>query len=157
MRFLRLRTAIHPFPGRELAPINGQPPGFVSGNLTAAADWLTRSLGVQGYRIDDVKGLSTDFLFPFLNSQSIAGKFAVGEFFDGNQGLVNEWVFNPNGMRGCASAFDFPLRFRLATMCGNPGNFDMSSLDHAGLTGISPAIRSLLSRTMTPTWKIITR
>jgi galactose oxidase len=124
--------------GRELAPINGQPPGYVSENLTAAADWLTRALGIQGYRIDDVKGLSTDFLFPFLNSQSMAGKFAVGEFYDGDQGLVNGWVFNPAGMRGRASAFDFPLRFRLAAMCGNPGNFDMTSLDHAGFTGIAP-------------------
>src|SRR3984957_15356764 len=107
--------------GRELAPINGQPAGYVSQNLTAAADWLTRALGIQGYRVDDVKGLSTDFLFPFLNSQSMAGKFAVGEFFDGDQDLVNGWVFNPTGMRGRASAFDFPLRFRLAAMCGNPG------------------------------------
>jgi galactose oxidase len=124
--------------GRELAPVNGQPAHYVSDNLIAAADWLTRALGVQGYRIDDVKGISTDFLFPFLNSRSMAGKFAVGEFFDGNQGLINNWVFNPAGMQGRASAFDFPLRFALAAMCGNPKNFDMSSLDHAGLTGISP-------------------
>src|ERR1700745_1696011 len=41
-------------------------------------------------------------------------------------------------MRGRANAFDFPLRFTLAAMCRNPGNFDMASLDHAGLTGIAP-------------------
>jgi alpha-amylase len=51
--------------GRELAPINGQPPRCVSDNLVAAADWLTRALGIQGYRIDDVKGLSTEFSVPF--------------------------------------------------------------------------------------------
>jgi galactose oxidase len=124
--------------GRELAPINGQPPQYVSNSLVASADWLTRALGLQGYRIDDVKGLSTDFLFPFLNSQSMTGKFAVGEFFDGNLELVNNWVFNPTGMRGRVSAFDFPLRFALAAMCGNPKNFNMANLDHAGLTGTSP-------------------
>ena len=48
-----------------------------------AADWLTRALDIQGYRLDDVKGLSTDFLFPFLTSKSMAGKFAFGEYFDG--------------------------------------------------------------------------
>jgi alpha-amylase len=53
--------------------------------LIDAADWLTRALDVQGYRLDDVKGLSTDFLFPFLTSKSMAGKFAFGEFFDGNR------------------------------------------------------------------------
>ena len=125
--------------GRELAPINGKPAHYVSDNLIAAADWQTRTLGAQGYRLDDVKGLSTDFLLPFLNSKAMAGKFAVGEFFDGNTQLVNQWIFNPLGMQGRASAFDFPLKFMLTSMCNNPGRFNMADLDHAGLTGISPA------------------
>jgi hypothetical protein len=124
--------------GRELCPINAKPPRYVFDNLIDAADWLTRSLDVQGYRLDDVKGLSTDFLLPFLNAKAMAGKFAVGEFFDGNRVLVNGWIFNPRGMQGRPSAFDFPLRFVLAQMCNNPGNFNMASLDHTGLIGISP-------------------
>jgi hypothetical protein len=121
-----------------LAPINAKPPRYVFDNLISAADWLTRALDIQGYRIDDVKGLSTDFLLPFLNSPSLAGKFAVGEFFDGNQLLVSGWIFNPTGMRGRSSAFDFPLKFLLNSMCNNPGRFSMADLDHAGLVGISP-------------------
>jgi alpha-amylase len=124
--------------GRELAPINARPSHYVFDNLIAAADWLTRSLNAQGYRIDDVKGISTDFLLPFLNSEAMAGKFAVGEFFDGNRVLVNGWVFNPRGMRGRSSAFDFPLRFVLASMCNNPDRFNMADLDQVGLIGISP-------------------
>ena len=124
--------------GRELAPINGQPAHYVFDNLIAAADWLTRALDVQGYRIDDVKGLSTDFLRPLLNAKSMAGKFAVGEFFDGNRVPINGWVFNPAGMQGRASAFDFPLKFVLNAMCNGVGRFDMSALDHVGLAGISP-------------------
>jgi alpha-amylase len=124
--------------GRELAPINAKPPRYVFDNLIAAADWQTRALDAQGYRIDDVKGLSTDFLLPFLNSKAMAGKFAVGEFFDGNRVLVNQWIFNPKGMAGRSSAFDFPLKFMLTNMCNNPGRFNMADLDHAGLTGISP-------------------
>ena len=124
--------------GRELAPINARPPRYVFDNLIAAGDWLTRALDAQGYRDDDVKGLSTDFLPPFLSSKAMAGKFAVAEFFDGNPALVNRWVFNPNGMNGCASAFDFPLKFMLNSMCNNPGRFNMAELDHAGLAGISP-------------------
>jgi galactose oxidase len=124
--------------GRELAPINGLPPHYVSDSLTAACDWLTRALGVQGYRIDDVKGLSTDFLRPLLESDSMAGKFAVGEFFDGDVNLVNQWVFNPQGMQGRSSAFDFPLKFDLGGVCNNPGGSDISVLDHAGLAGTSP-------------------
>jgi hypothetical protein len=127
----------YPF-GRELAPINAKPPKYVFDALIDAADWLTRALDVQGYRLDDVKGLSTDFLFPFLTTKSMADKFAFGEYFDGNSALVNGWIFNPRGMRGRASAFDFPLRFVLAAMCNNPGHFNMADLDHAGLAGISP-------------------
>ena len=125
--------------GRELAPINAKPPHYVFDNLISAADWLTRALDVQGYRIDDVKGLSTDFLFPFLQSRSMVGKFAVGEFFDGNRILVNGWVSNPRGMQNRCSAFDFPMRFVIASMCNNAGRFNMADLDHLGLTGISPA------------------
>ena len=124
--------------GRELAPINGKPPRFVFDNLIDAADWLTRTLDVQGYRLDDVKGLSTDFLLPFLNAKSMAGKFAVGEFFDGNRLLVNGWIFNPRGMQGRPNAFDFPLKFLLTAMCNGAGRFNMADLDHAGLTGLSP-------------------
>ena len=124
--------------GREFAPINANPPHYVFDNLIAAADWLTRSLDIQGYRLDDVKGLSTDFLKPFLDSKSLAGKFAVGEFFDGNRVLVNQWIFNPKGMDGRSSAFDFPLKFVLTAMCNNPGRFNMADLDHVGLAGISP-------------------
>src|SRR5882724_1390408 len=124
--------------GSDLAPINGQPKNYVLNGLIDGADWLTRALDVQGYRLDDVKGVSTDFLLPFLNAKSMAGKFAVGEFFDGNRILVNGWVFNPMGMQGRASAFDFPLRFVLAAMCSNAGRFNMADLDHTGLIGISP-------------------
>jgi hypothetical protein len=124
--------------GRELAPINAEPKHYVFDGLIAASDWLTRTIDAQGYRLDDVKGLSTDFLLPFLNSEVMAGKFAVGEFFDGNRLLVNQWIFNPKGMQGRPSAFDFPLKFLLTSMCNNPGRFNMADLDHAGLVGISP-------------------
>ena len=124
--------------GRELAPINAKPKNYVFNGLIDAADWLTRALDLQGYRLDDVKGLSTDFLFPFLNSKSMQGKFAFGEYFDGSTTLVNGWVSNPRGMRGRASAFDFPLRFILQAMCNNAGRFNMADLDHAGLAGIAP-------------------
>jgi alpha-amylase len=124
--------------GLDLAPINGRPAGHVFNGLIDSADWLTRALDVQGYRIDDVKGISTDFLLPFLNSKSMAGKFAVGEFFDGNADLLRTWVFDPHGMRGRCSAFDFPTRFLLAAMCNGPAHFDMATLDHAGLAGTDP-------------------
>jgi alpha-amylase len=121
--------------GSYLAPINGKPKGYVFHGLIDSADGMTRSLDVQGYRIDDAKGQSSDFLLPFLNSKSMAGKFAVAEYFDGNIGKIQDWVFNR--MRGRPSAFDFPTRFTLAGMC-NSRPFNMAVLDHVGLAGSDP-------------------
>ena len=120
--------------GRDLAPINGVG-GHVFRGLLDAGDWLSRALDIQGYRLDDVKGVSSQFLLPFLNHGAMANKFAVGEFFDGNIGLIQGWM---GAIQHRASAFDFPLRFMLQTMCNDPGNFNMASLDHAGLTGAEP-------------------
>jgi alpha-amylase len=122
--------------GSDLAPINGgNPRGSVAHRLIDGADWLTRSLDLQGYRLDDVKGQSSDFLRNFLNSKSMAGKFAVAEYFDGNVGKVQDWIFNK--MQGRSSAFDFSTRFTLANMCDNRP-FNMSVLDHTGLAGSNP-------------------
>ena len=52
----------------------------VSNGLKQAGDWLTKALGVQGYRLDYVKGISFTFLGYYLNFGAMAGKFAVGEF-----------------------------------------------------------------------------
>jgi alpha-amylase len=122
--------------GSDLAPINGKPSGYVFNGLIDSADWMTRTLGVQGYRVDDAKGVSTHFMLPLLNSKSMKGKFAVGEFFDGNLGLIQTWLFD--GMQGRAAAFDFPTRFMLQRMCNRSGPFSMTSLDHAGLVGSNP-------------------
>jgi alpha-amylase len=121
--------------GRDLAPINGLPPHHCFEGLLNAGDWLTRALGVQGYRLDNTKGVSTDFMLPLLNHGALAGKFAVGEFADGNIDLIEQWA---NAMQHRASSFDFPLHFLLKTMCNNPDSMDMGSLDHAGLAGVDP-------------------
>jgi len=123
--------------GPDLAPINGKPPGYVSNGLKASADWMTRALDIQGYRLDDVKGISTDFVRDLSNSGALRGKFFVGEFYDGNLGSVENWI--QNGTGGRCSSFDFPLRFNFLTpMCNHAGFFDMSQLDHAGLAGADP-------------------
>jgi alpha-amylase len=120
--------------GRDLAPINGVGHHVFDG-LLAAGDWLARALDLQGFRMDDAKGVSTEFLVALLNHGALARKFAVGEFFDDNIGLIQSWM---NATQHRSAALDFPLRFMLANMCNNPGGFDMSSLDHAGLSGVDP-------------------
>ena len=125
--------------GPDLAPINGKPPGEVAAGLKNSADWMTRSLDIQGYRFDDAKGISTRFTRDLFDHGALRGKFVVGEFFDGNTNLIRQWISGPIGLGNRASAFDFPLRLNLlAPMCNNAGFFEMSQLDHGGLTGADP-------------------
>jgi alpha-amylase len=121
--------------GRDLAPINGIPKNHCSDGLLNAADWLTRALDLQGYRLDNTKGVSTIFVQRLLNHGAMAGKFFVGEFADGNIQLIENWA-DAVGHR--SASFDFPLHFALKNMCNSPDSFDMSTLDHAGLAGVDP-------------------
>ena len=121
--------------GRDLAPINGVPKNHCGDGLLNAADWLTRALDAQGYRLDNTKGVSTEFMLRLLRHGAMATRFAVGEFADGNASLIENWA---NTVQHRSSAFDFPLHFMLKDMCNNPGSFNMASLDHAGLAGSDP-------------------
>jgi alpha-amylase len=121
--------------GRDLAPINGVPKDHCSNGLLNAADWLTRALDLQGYRLDNAKGVSTIFVQRLLSHGAMANKFSVAEFADGNIQLIENWA---NAVQHRSAAFDFPLHFTLKDMCNNPDSFDMSFLDHAGLAGVDP-------------------
>lgn len=109
---------------------------YVAEGLKAAGDWLTQALDVQGYRLDYVKGISYTFLLDWLNYGAMAGKFAVGEYWDTNRDVLNWWV--STAMQGRAHAFDFALREKLKAMSNSNGWFNMAELDHAGLVGVNP-------------------
>jgi alpha-amylase len=126
--------------GRDLAPINGfkgsDGQGYAYEGLEKSGDWMTKALDCQGYRLDDVKGISTDWLRPFLSYGAMANKYAVGEYYDANIGNVNYWI--QTSMQNRVSAFDFALHDQIYSMCNSGGYYDMSQLDHAGLAGTNP-------------------
>jgi alpha-amylase len=121
--------------GRDLAPINGVPHRHCFDGLLNAGDWMARALGVQGLRLDNVKGVSTEFMGALLHHGALADKFAVAELADGNMGLLQQWT---GTLQHRSSVFDFPLHFLLKSMCNDPGSVSMAQLDHAGLAGIDP-------------------
>jgi alpha-amylase len=132
-----LQEASKVYFGPDLAHETSKPPRYVADGLIASVEWLTRALDVQGYRIDHVQGISTDFLRELLNREALRNRFAVGEYWDGDVGHVHDWIVTPRWMDNRCSAFDFPLYFALLSM-SNDASFDMSTLDHAGLTGRDP-------------------
>lgn len=99
-------------------------------------EWLATTIGFDGFRLDDMKGIDPGYAKEFLGHGAIKGKFAVAEVWDGNVGTVEKWV-NDNDRR--ASAFDFPLFYLLKDMCNDgDGKFDLRRLEHAGLSGKDP-------------------
>lgn len=118
--------------GRDVAHVNGQD-GRIGAGLIESTGWLTRALDLQGFRLDYVKGISYSWLLRFLNSGEMKGKFAVAEFWDGDEKKLADYA--QSSLQGRASAFDFPLRDMLRDMCRGNGSFDMSTLHRAGFTG----------------------
>ncbi|MCC6485733.1 MAG: hypothetical protein IT209_12900 [Armatimonadetes bacterium] len=116
--------------GRDVAHVNG---ARIGEGLKDSVDWMTRALDVQGYRLDYVKGISCTWLMSLLREGSRRDKFAVAEFWDGDDKAVADYV--QSCMAGCVSAFDFPLRYLLRDMCRANGSFDMRRLHRGGFTG----------------------
>jgi alpha-amylase len=126
--------------GRNVALYNGGGAGNTGAynytEMRKANDWLVKALDVQGFRFDYAKGVSTNFVVAFLNYGAMANKFAVGEFWDSDRNYVQSWI---TACQNKSTAFDFPLREELKSMCNGGGYYDMRRLDGAGLIGINPA------------------
>jgi alpha-amylase len=71
-----------------------------------------------------------------MTSASMATRFVVSEYFDGNPANLYYWVHG-SGMEGRSSVFDFTLHFALQAMCDDPG-FDMIRMAGVGYASIDP-------------------
>jgi alpha-amylase len=121
--------------GDELVYVNCQPPGYTIRGMIDFGDWLTRSLDCQGFRVDDVKGMATQFVKEWMNAKAMTGKFCVSEYFDGNPQNLFGW--RHGAIAGRSAVFDFATHFALQQMCDNAG-FDMRRLDGIGYTALDP-------------------
>jgi alpha-amylase len=123
--------------GDMVSYIHSTPKGYMLNGAIDAGDWLTRTLDLEGYRIDDTKGLAVEVVRQFLDSKSMAGRFAVGEYFDGNPSALHWWVWL-SGMNGRCAAFDFTLHWTIEAMCNNNSRWWMGGLQNAGYIAIDP-------------------
>ncbi len=110
--------------------------------LIAYSKWLWEDAGVRGYRLDAVKHFPASSLGEILNSMHSSGynpPIVVGEFFDFNPFVLNNWVNNvENSMTGPARsaidvrAFDFALRGALKSACDAFG-YDVRNVFNSGM------------------------
>ncbi len=107
---------------------------YVRHGLKEWGTWLTDTIGLKGYRIDQAKGLDPAYLREFLGHGSMYGKFAVSEYWDTNLDKLDEYV-HASG----AKVFDFPLFYKLQEMANDhAGFFDMRRLVGAGYVSRNP-------------------
>lgn len=124
--------------GDELCPKNALPKDYVWDGLIQAGNWVFRTLGVQGARLDDMKGMNVDFMKAFMNTGAMASKYFFAEYASGNRNDTNWWVDQVDGR---ASAIDFDWHYNMAQpMCNDAGagTFNMATLAGRGMIGNNP-------------------
>lgn len=111
--------------------------------------WLHNNVGINGLRMDAVKHFPPSFVAQILDNMATRGftpSMVVGEFFDGNAGLLANWVNEVNANITNSAAlvrvFDFTLREALKNACDNGGYdarniFENSIRDATNLDGFS--------------------
>jgi alpha-amylase len=122
--------------GDEFVYVNCKPHRYTIDGMRSFGDWLTRSLDIQGYRVDDTKGMAVSFVREWMTSDSMSNRFCVSEYFDGNPDALNWWT-HQSGMGGRSAVFDFTLHWAMQKMCDDPG-FDMRSMNGAGYAARDP-------------------
>lgn len=127
----------YPF-GDELSPINAEPSDYVAKGLIDAGDWLFRTTGADGARLDDMKGMAVSFVHRFMLSGAMKGKIFVGEYASGNRNDTDAWTWAVGNL---ASAMDFDFHYNMVQpMCNaaGGGNFFMGSLAGGGMIATKP-------------------
>ena len=100
--------------------------------VKAYVKMLLDDLGYAGFRYDMVKGYGATYTGMY-NSYA-APEFSVGEYWDGNQGAVKNWIDGTkvNGIVQSA-AFDFPFRYVIRDAVNNNRWTNLGTSSNKGL------------------------
>jgi alpha-amylase len=117
--------------GDRAAYVHSLPAGYMHDGAIAATEFLAKTAGFAGFRLDDVKGTNAQVIWDMLHTAGVLSDiFAVGEYFDGNPVAVANWV---NGyMTGRASVYDFAFKFNVGDICNNSSRRWMGALADIG-------------------------
>lgn len=105
----------------------------VRNDIKAWMGWLKNTIGFDGWRYDYVHGFGAGYVKEY--NDATAPYFSVGELWDPNRDVVNNWV---NGTQGASTAFDFPLKGILQEAVNGQLNRLSDNGKAPGLIGINP-------------------
>lgn len=97
---------------------------YVQDAVKAYLDYLLNELGYAGFRYDMVKGFAAYYVG--LYNATVKPTYSVGEYFDGDYGMVTGWIDGTKRDNEIQSgAFDFPMKFRMNEAFANPSDFSI--------------------------------
>jgi alpha-amylase len=114
--------------GDEKVYQHSNPAGYTINDALDYGDWLFRTTGADGARIDDVKGLWAPFVSEFMHHGSMANKPFYGEYFDGNPANLNWWATS-SPLSGRCGVEDFTMHFAIESACNT---LNAAALNGAG-------------------------
>lgn len=104
--------------------------------------WLWNDVGIRGLRMDAIKHFDPAFVGDLMDELHDVGQLpsmVVGEFFDGNPVLLQNWIADVYANMDTdtqnditVSIFDFALRNALKDACDN-GSFDARNVFNSGI------------------------
>ncbi len=110
--------------------VNGKQGVWSAEQLKEWGDWLMRATGVQGYRLDNVSGMSWDFIRSFVNHGAMKDRFSVAElvgtYYSNYQ--LQQWLQESIGKKeNNFTMFDQMLQPLLLAIC-KTDKYNMAAL-----------------------------
>ena len=106
--------------------------------LKAWGKWYLNETGVDGFRLDAVKHIRSDFFPEWLGElREDFGKqlFTVGEYWSSSVDVINNYI---EKTEGCMSLFDVPLHYNFYRASISNGEFNMSEIFRGTLVEKNP-------------------
>ncbi|MCF0260848.1 MAG: alpha-amylase, partial [Erysipelotrichaceae bacterium] len=100
--------------------------------------WFTKTTGVNGFRLDAVKSIDSQFFPDWLAAMHQYGShpnLAIGEYWSGNIWDLKDYL---HASGHCMKLMDAALHYHLFDASKSNGTYDIRHLYHHTLTGIEP-------------------
>lgn len=129
------RVPVDPVPNSEgnfpfgdmCSYVNSTPAGYMRDGAIAATEWLVKTVGFDGCRIDDVKGTNADFIYDLITSPAFQKlDIPFGEYFEGNPAALGWWTNTL--MKRKSMCIDFGFKFNVGNICNNSSRSWMGKL-----------------------------
>ncbi len=108
---------------------NATPPGYMWQGAIANAQWLVKTLGTDGMRIDDAKGTNADIVYDLTTAPGLTDQEVFWEYYDGNLQAIAAYAASQK-WRG--AALDFTTKFNLGNIANNNSRVWMGQLANIG-------------------------